>query len=209
MKTLTRMLTGIMFTSLFLMACNKDEDKKTTKKNHFKVGTTEYVIAAGSLENYGMDSDTTDDWEFNGYNIDLAFFSSGLKLERTESGYLSVNGQGQILYFELITSSGAGLENGEYTHDGSEGPFHPGTFDYSDYSLVWNTNNQDNSWIEIASGKITVRKDGSGYEITIDCTDVNGNNVTGYYKGALQYFDYTSNKKSVTEDYKNRFRFSL
>ncbi len=195
MRNLVKVFTITFFSSILIVACHKD-DKKTTK-NHFKVADKIISLSAGSIENWGMDTDTTDNWEYEGYNMDLAFFSTGLTLKTNQYGYLYLTGTGQILYFEILTTNGQGLDVGEYVYDPVADPSATGTFDYSDYTLLWKDNNNQDEWTDIVSGKITVNKNGDNYELTITCKDYDGLDVTGYFKGPLQYYNYEILKKST------------
>jgi len=197
MKSLTGMFASVFFVSAMCLSCSKDDDKNSSAKNYFKVKDKSYSISAGSLENYGMDTDTTDDWEYEGYNVDLALFSTGLRLETSEKGYLNVYGTGQVLYFEILTTAGHTLDEISYSFDASDGTFKPGTFDIASYSLAWDDEKDNNYWTEIVSGTLEVSKEGNTYELKVDCVDESGFEVTGYFKGPLQYFDYDSKKKSA------------
>lgn len=196
MKHLLKMTAGTIVIFLAVMACKKD-DKKSTPKNYFKIGDKTYTVANASMENWGLDTDTSDFWVYDGYNIDLALFSSGLTLQTTSSGYLNVLGKGQILYFELYSTSGTNLDNGDFTFDPSSGPYQVGTFDYCDYSLTWDETNSDNDWIPVSSGKITITRNGNDYELTFDCQDIYGTKVTGHFAGTFHYFNYETILKST------------
>ncbi len=194
MKSSLKFLAGVLIISLAFAGCKKD---KKAPSNFFKIGNKNYSISSGTLENYGVDTDTADFWEYSGYNLDLAFFSKDLVLETTQQGYLNVSGTGQIIYFEIFSANASSLEEGDFIYDASNGPFEVQTFDYSDYALEWDDQKQDNNWTKITGGKITSKKTGSSYEITINCTDENGNDVTGVYKGPLQYYNYETFLKST------------
>jgi len=42
--------------------------------------------------------------------------------------------------------------------------------------------------LDITGGKVTIKSNGSTYELTFDCTAADGKNITGYYKGSLGYY---------------------
>ena len=72
----------------------------------------------------------------------------------------------------------------------STAPYPTGTFDDGGYVIDYDTetgNSGDED--DIVSGKVSVSKDGSEYNITINCTSKNGKKITGFYKGTLRFFD--------------------
>ena len=204
MKHLLKMTAGTLVICLAIMACKKDDKK--TPKNYFKIGDKTYAVANASLQNWGMDIDTTDSWVYDGYNVNMSLFSNGLTLETTSNGHLNLLGRGQILFFELYSSSGTRLDNGVYTFDTSSGPYQVGTFDYSDYSLSWDATSSNNVWTYVSSGEITINSNGPDYELTIDCIDKHGAKVTGHYAGTFQYFNYEDFKKSSPPETGKIFR---
>lgn len=201
MRKLFNPMAGVFLMALCLFGCGNDDnsdglagDENLTMKNHFKVGNTEYELSDGLLRNYGQ----SEDWH-EGYNLDLILVSKDLKISTDEEGYEEINGTGDAIYFELFTSEGLHLDNGDYVNGTSE--FFPiGTYDYASYYIGIDTDEEnedyDYSDIRINSGKVTVKRTGQEYELTIDCTDENGTKVTGYYKGNLHYFDPRSYSSS-------------
>ena len=193
MKHLFNLFTVIFLLSVTIVGC--DEDDENTDKNFFKVGDTEYELVSGALENYGQDEGEDQDLVYDGYNIDLTLCSKGVNITTDEEGDMHCTGEGQILYFEIFTTSGNALDNGEYIFDGTS-PFPTGTFDVGLYLTDWDEDNEDHDWIEFTTGILMVSKNGDEYEITISGTDDNTNIITGYYKGTLSYFNYDSDEKS-------------
>jgi hypothetical protein len=197
MKNLFKTFTGAVLLGVLLTSCNKDDDNENPTKNYFKVDDITYEISSGVLENYGIDYAG----QYEGYNLDLNLVSKGIQVSEDDYGEMEVTGSGQIIYFEMFSSNGLSLDNGDYNFDGIS-PFPVGTFDYGDYAINWDENDED--WIEISSGKVTVNKTGNEYEITINCTDENGANITGYYKGLLEYYNYDTESKSTRAIQKRR-----
>jgi hypothetical protein len=199
MRKLFNPIAGVFLLGLFLGGCGNDDgteglagDENLNKKNHFKVGNTEYELSDGSLENYG--EDVYGEWH-EGYNLDLLLVSKNLKITQREDGGMDVTGSGNAIYFEFFTSEGSSLDNGDYEH-GAADFFPVGTYDYASYYIDVDTGEEEDNDVRISTGKITVKRDGQEYELTIDCKDEDGKAVTGYYKGTLQYFDYTSGSAS-------------
>lgn len=172
---------------LFLTdGCKDDDDDKDEETvNYFKVGGEYSEISHGALISFG-----TDDY-YEGYNFDLYLVSAGI----SDGGDDGPTGSGVMIYFELFTSSSTSLASGEYNYDDESDIFPVGTFDYADYCLDWSDENEDNSFIEFASGKVNVSKVGNEYILNISGKDEFGNTITGYYKGLLTQYD--GSKKSA------------
>ncbi len=197
MKNSLKLLTGVLLAGTILFGCDKDEvdDDNAGKTNFLKIGTQEYDLSAGILENYGTDDDTT--WHY-GFNTDLLLYSAGLSMQTDEYGDWDLTGKGHGIYFEMFSTAGNALDNGDYVFSSAE-PFPVKTFVYSGYSINYNTENDDvEKEGEIAGGKVSVSKNGSEYTITIDCIDDNGEKVTGFYKGTLRYFDWSEDFMSAS-----------
>ncbi len=173
----------ILILGIFIVGCKKDNDNEKPNDNYFRAGNTKYKLVFGSLENYGPDYIG----QYEGYNLDLNLVSEGITFSEDAAGDLEISGTGHIIYFELFTSNSSFLDDGDYSYDETL-PFSIGTFDYGDYAVNWDETHDE--WIEINAGKVTVSKEGNIYEITIDCTDENGLDITGYYKGPLSFYNY-------------------
>jgi hypothetical protein len=199
MKNMIKFLTGIFLVGSLLISCSKDND--ASKRNYLKIGETEYILSKGTCENYGQ---MKDDHKYDGYNLDLALFSSDFTISTESNGNMNVSGLGQIIYFEMYSSKDNEFDIGDYTLNLSK-PLPVGTFNYGDFvtsysdennNIVWVTDeNDDNDWVKITSGTVSISKSDSEYSITINCISETGESVTGFFKGELQYFDYTEDAK--------------
>jgi hypothetical protein len=49
--------------------------------------------------------------------------------------------------------------------------------------------------ILIESGTIKINQTGDEFEITVNCKNETGKTITAYYKGELNYYDYTADLK--------------
>lgn len=191
-----KLFLGLFLVSSLLSSCDKDDnDNGDTSKNYLKVGDTEYVLFKGAMENYGTNDNEDEEWNYDGYNIDLSLASEGISITTNSYGEMNYSGSGQLLYFEMFSSKGNEFDSREYTFS-SANNFPIGTFNDGEYSLAYT--DDDDEWIEITSGEITISKSGSEYSITIACTDENDKSVTGFFKGSLQYFDNTTETKSAS-----------
>lgn len=176
-------ILGLLFS--LSNGCKKDKDDDEETKNYFKVGGENVELSEGTLIYYG-----TDDW-YDGYNFDLYLISTGI-----EGDEESCTGSGTIIYFELFSSSSTSLATGNYMYDDESDIYPVGTFDYADYSLDFDCESDEGSWVDFVSGKVVVNKSGSEYTLTISGKDEYGNTITGYFKGPLPIED--DSKKSTT-----------
>lgn len=175
-----RILLSLFVISTLFVGCSDDED---TPKNYFSYNGVTTNITAGLLENFGVTDQPT-------YNFDITLYK-GLSYNQT-SGLM---GTGDLIYFELFSSSATELVPGTYTYDALE-TTNANTFDAGLIAMGFEVANETaDEIIYIASGTITVKKDGSTYTIDIDCTSSDGKKISGYYKGSLAYGDYTDGRK--------------
>lgn len=186
MKKTIKLLLIVLGTLLF--SCDKNDDDQSEPNNYLKIGDTEYDLSAGVLENYGADENGDD---FAGYNTDLTLYSSGLSLQQDGDGDWELSGKGHGIYFEMFSTIGTALDSHNYSYTEAE-PSPIGTFDDGEYVTNYDTEVEGGGTDgEIISGKVDVKKDGSTYSITIDCTGSNGEKITGFYKGTLFYVDWS------------------
>lgn len=190
MKYIFHTITAMLFVFLFLMGCNDDDLKDPARSNYLKVGEAEYELSSGSLENYGPGED------YEGFNLDLTLFSKNLSIGIDDDGEERLIGSGEAVYFEMFTSKSTALDNADYIYHETPLPFPVNTFSYGFYAIGWESDENDaEDLVEINSGRLTVEKKGDEYEIYITGKDAKGEDVTGYYKGRLQYYDQTANSE--------------
>jgi len=186
MKNLLRLFIGLAIISVITVSCKKDNAKKST----LKIGTTDYELSTGHIKNYGGQSV---------YNLDLRLYTNNINFQAETGGYMTYAGSGQLIYFELYTSLSTELDARVYNYNSSSQA--SGAFDkayyYEDYSYILNSGNTNGTKVYITSGSITVAKNGSEYEIDINCIDENGKAITGYFKGEIPVYDYVN--KSASE----------
>jgi hypothetical protein len=190
MKKLSWVLIGLVIVSFFIVRCGKES---STPKNAITYENQTYNIDKGILENYGKIHGT-------GNNLDLTFLSSSLVIHEVNGLIDSISGTGNGVNFEMYTNSTTALAVGDYTFD-KDSTGNPGTFDYGNFILNYNTATNQGTLEDIGGGIITVKSAGATYEITFNCTTKSGKGVTGYFKGPLKYYDNTaatSQTKSAT-----------
>jgi hypothetical protein len=66
----------------------------------------------------------------------------------------------------------------------------------ADYILDWDIPKAAD-FIEITSGSVKVIKNDAEYELSFSGTDIQGNEISGYYKGSMKYINYSGGKKSA------------
>jgi hypothetical protein len=195
-----RKFTGILIllVTVGTLLTNCDEENNSSR-DYLKIGDTEYAVSYGILENWGSMSDGVagEDWSFDGYNIDFTLCSEGVGLIEGDKA-IEHSGDGQMIYFELLSSSNTSLASGVYNFDDKSVPCPVMTFDYASYSTDWNESNLKNNWVWITSGSITVSRNGSQYDISINCKDENDLPVIGHFKGTLSYYNHVPGLKSAT-----------
>lgn len=183
MKTFIPNLTVILLLGFAIAGCKKDSTKDETTKNKVTVDGTEYEISKGFITNYGSYN--------SAYNFDLVLVSSGLTIHESSGLPDSASGNGNVVYFEMFSSSSDKLALGDYVYNDSG---NAGSFDYADYMLNWNPTLQPNAFgVEIKTGTVKVINNGTEYELSFSGTNANNKTITGYYKGSLKY--YIDNKK--------------
>lgn len=144
------------------------------------------------FENYGIDKNNK---SYHGYSTDLMLYSKDLSLQKNEKDFFMFAGKGHAIYFEMFSSSGKELNNGDYVFS-SKAPFQIGAIDKGgliqnlnfDYNRYYPIDPKDKS--EITDGKISISKTGDEYSITINCVCENGIEINGYYQGTLPCIDW-------------------
>jgi hypothetical protein len=183
MKKLLELVVSVLAISLLIGSCSKDTvDTNTNEqiKNSITYDGKIYYLNGGFLEYYGIIQGT-------GYNIDLILITSGLTPVITNGQVDSITGTGSGINFELFSSNSTALEVGDYTFDASSSGS-PGTFDFGNAIFNFNTTTGTGATQDINGGKVTIKSNGSIYELSFNCTAADGKSVTGYYKGSLNYY---------------------
>jgi len=180
--------------SLMMANCKKDSD--SGKKNSIKYNGKEYELSAGILENYGRVSEDL------GFNIDLTLMSSEFNIHEENGIIDSISGTGNIMYFEMFTSDSTELDSRNYTFDSQETQA-TGTFDDGGIGLNFNIQTLEGQILQVTQGTVLINKSGTTYEITVNCKDSGGKDITGYFKGELKYYDYSNiNFKKANQEHR-------
>jgi len=166
----------ISFTILFT-ACEKDTDSES--KNYLNASGEMYEIVQGALDIVGGASNYDDTI------LELRFVSSGIDITRNESGKQTFSGSGAMIYFSTssLTSELMSFYSCSKTEHVSIGTF------IGSYSLDYDFETETGVVEKITDGSITVVKGGNEYEITFNCTNDKGENVSGVFSGELKHFN--------------------
>lgn len=184
MKIFIRNVVVMLLLGFAIAGCKKDSAKNETK-NYVNVDGTEYEISKGFITNYGLNN--------SAYNLDLVLISSGLTIHEIMGMPDSVSGTGNVIYFEMYSSSSDKIALGDYNYNDSG---NAGSFDYAEYMVNWNSALQPNSaGLEIKTGSVKVISNGNEYELSFSGTNASNTTITGYYKGSLNYYIDKKKKK--------------
>ncbi len=187
MKNFSIRVIGLLAISLIIFSCSK-KSSLPEMKNSITYNGTQYDMNKGLLEYFG-------NIQGSGLNIDLILLSPGLTPVVTNGQVDSIDGTGSGINFEIFTSGPTSLDVRDYTFDATMSGS-PGTFDYGNALIDFNTLTQEGITSDIGGGKITVKSNSPVYEISFNCTTKDGKSVTGYYKGSLPYYDMSSPTKA-------------
>lgn len=192
MKRNQLFIPAVLFAmTIAIIGCKEDEKvEPVAKKNFLAYDANEYLLASGMLAYYG-----DPDAKLGTYNFDIMLFSSGITYNATND---ELSGQGDLIVLELFSSSETQLVPGTYVFD-STGSYAANSFDFGFFAVNFAFLTQTGQ-IEkdITGGNVIVGKSGDQYEVTIDVIADDGKKVTGYYKGSLQYVDYSLPKKKIS-----------
>ncbi len=194
MKNSIKFLIVLFVMSSVFAGCDKDKDKDddtdsvvVAPTNYFMHGTTSYDISQCLMFGYG-------EYQPGIFSIDINFITPGITLHQSNGQIDSTSGNGNIVYFELMTSDATLLDVGTYTYsDGTTSEIK--TFEYGGAIIDYKSDGTgDETEYEVASGTLTVISNSSTIEITYDCIDLTGNVLKGHYKGAYTFIDDSKKK---------------
>ncbi len=175
-KTIIKLLV-IFIAGLLTLSCDKKNEDITPASQMSYNGKT-YDLTQGLWSSEIDDNAGIEE-------LSLVLATSALKLKYVNGDFDSVDGKltGAILYIYMKKGS-KGLDAGEYTADindeGKANTFYGGVIINGDLTTL---DSDDEATLDV--GKLTVKKNGSIYELTLDGTDENGKAVKGFYKGEL------------------------
>ena len=180
----------LSYFSLLLVGCGGSDGDENNNNNNIDpnepnniliVDGVEYQLESGTLLNYGGQQGL--------YNIDLDIYSPGINVPDCIEE--SATGLGQDIYFEMWTSESDYLDSITYSivEDETESV---GNITFSDYILDFDSDNNEQNFLEISSGTVDVQKSGNNYTISWNLTGAFGEVITGNYSGTLMYCDVSN-----------------
>lgn len=174
-KTITKLLV-LFIAGLLTLSCDKKNEEITPSSQMEYKGKT-YNLSQGLWVSEVYDDEDIEE-------LQLVLATSSLKLEYVKGKFESFNGSVTGVSLVMYMKKGTkGLDVGEYICDYDE-EGDPHTF-FGGVILNGDPNGQVDfeSFLEV--GKIIVKKNNNIYEITLDCTDEDGNKLKAFYKGEL------------------------
>lgn len=178
MKFSLSTILAVLTLAIAFTGCKKDDDDSKKRENVLIIGDTTIAITGGALVNYGIGG-----W-YDGVNLDLNLFGDSITMTN-EGGVRTINGDGFRFYCEMFSSEFDMLAPATYVYDDTSDVSPVKSFDYMDYSFEW----QDGNWIYCPDGTIKVTKSGDTYELIITGKNSDDEEISGYYKGPLQWFN--------------------
>ncbi len=172
---LSRMFILLFFTSVTLMSCSTDDDgEEENGSGNANYDGTEINLDQGYIVDYG---------EYEGlYNFDITLLSDDFEIDIANE---NIEGNGEMVYFEMWTEQSSGLKNGTYTLSNGESDF---GLTYAEFAMDFNPNEDEEeggSYLESTVAEVTVNKSGSTYTLDFELTFENGKSLTGRYVGNL------------------------
>jgi len=163
-------IIGVLIFGILFNSCKK-EDKEPS--NSFRYDGTNYSLDKGYLENWGVNTNGS-------YDFDVYLGSSNIQYSASNEEFLGI---GDVLYLDLNTSSANGLVNGTYNYSSDRNAF---TFVDGVVGIDVDLSDVENEeFVEVVGGTIEVLVDGNTYTLEFDLTTESNTKITGRYKGTL------------------------
>jgi hypothetical protein len=162
-----------------LYSCEKNNEKDNSDKssqNQVTYDNREYLLHKGFIEHYRENL------------FALNILSSGLDIDSDGDFFNSIIGNGYAVYFEIYTDNFDSISNGTYNFDIDESG-EEFTFGFGKVVLNWDVSEPYSDDYDLANGSIQIEKEDDTYTISWQGKGENGIIISGYYKGALEYFD--------------------
>lgn len=157
---------------LLLVSCTADRSNLIEEKNVFYIDGEKKELERGLAMDYSNTSGQ------GPYRIDLTMLTDGFTIN--EDGELI--GEGNGIQFRLYSSLAFQLKPGRYSFNSSGGEF---TFDqgsvfYDDFG--------DRDSVLLIGGTLEITKSSKDlYELSFNCTDVQGREISGYFYKSFYY----------------------
>ncbi|WP_430811686.1 MULTISPECIES: hypothetical protein [unclassified Carboxylicivirga] len=162
----------------FFSSCDNDDNESVADSvNYIKVAEEEYELESGTLL-YVEETSTQK------YLYDISITSEGILVDKADASGLYHKGNGSVVWFTMESESKEGILAGTYEIGDA-------FVSHAAYCMDWLDEKYDtdeNMWVSINTGRISVDISGDVYEITLIGADAEGNDAKCYYKGKLQFY---------------------
>jgi hypothetical protein len=166
------------FISIMATSCTK-EDNNPSHDNFFQAGNeSPVVLNLGLIEDYGTVTDAV-------RHMHTTFINQGYVLD-TKTG--DISGIGSLVNIGFYTDADGMIPTGTYIFSNSLTKL-PFTFDSGYITENYNLSTLEGHLHQITNGTIIVFHDGDTYDFTFDCDLNTGSQLTGTFKGTMEYFD--------------------
>lgn len=174
---MNKILTLVMLfaTLMTFNSCDSDDDlpqQNPTQVNVFCYGDQD---AEASFNAAGATRGETSQTANSGILTPVTIYSDGIMLDDTDQ----LDGSGQIIQLQFYGNSLSGFQSGVYTISDLDSTGNVN----AQYALNYDSANQFTTFINLPTGFIKVEPFQTGYAITIDGQDVNGDPFHGIYLG--------------------------
>lgn len=181
MKPFKILATVLLTGTLIFTGCSKPEEP-----DHFRYTVNDYPLQQGFIHNYGMPEGAT------GYNFDVTIHSSGVSYNRDRHEF---QGTGNLVFFQMYSSSATELAKGTYQFSTVETPGAPSTFNVANFGMNVNFSEETGTLINAVSGVVKVSGTTEYRTFDFECMTTTGEKVTGHYNGYIPAYDMRDIRK--------------
>jgi hypothetical protein len=164
----------IVFCTLAIFSCSKDEDEAKPNNNITYDGKS-YVIATGVFD---LDATVDNFNSANGYYQDIILVDNNFTV--SNGGF---SGTGNAVSISLISAT-AEIEAGTYNFQSVEAQYKPGDFTAGAVFVNFSMSSGTGGRYQFTDGKVVVTKSGDTYTVTIDGT-ADGKEVKASFTGKV------------------------
>ena len=161
--------------------CTKEEEP-----DHFRYTVNDYPLQQGFIHNYGILEGAT------GYNFDVTLFSSGISYNRDRQEF---QGFGNLVFFQMFSSSATELASGTYQFSTVENNGHPLTFNAANFGMNLNLSEETGTVVSAVSGVVRVSGTGENRTFDFECMTSTGEKITGHFNGYVPVYDMRFSSK--------------
>jgi len=190
MKNLMKFFFGMLALTFLFMSCEDDNnnDEEETQESYFKFDATKYELSEAIMFYHGADKKSST------YIFILHLLSDGYTIHESDGLVDSITGTGNSIAFRFQVSDSSNLLKTSYYYNDSTLE----TNSFRGYAAIdGSTYNETGDLIQIDSGDITVKQNGSPYELDFSGQGyyyrkvVELYDISAYYNGSVKFYDYS------------------